>query len=330
MSSDRQVRKGINTLNLQYKANVAPVIGPTQYSELMKAYEETGKLPKRLEITGMVIDDSMNANHWSVPKEEMEEISKQMVGQQIRKDHSDSVDSVIGQINEAWVEDNKVWAKGEIADENLIQKILLGYVKYSSIQLLSEDVLCANCFMTNHKSEAEAKITDINNPCPVCGKYELVVKQPRFVEWSMVALPAYEKAEIQPLGFKAAVDKTLEVRFSANEQKQTETPPVTVSQEKFVPDPTPIIAGVTVLVAAGYKLLEELQANTNTPTATPFNTTEKYLKKSYKEQKFDLPFYKVKKVEEGDTSAASGELGGHTPLSYGDAEEATTGKAEEE
>ena len=235
------------SLRLDYKAGLAPVVSQKQYGELIKAYEETGKLPHRLEIAGMVIDDSMNLNHWMVPKEDMGLVAERLKGQQIRKDHSDSVDSVIGKVTESWEEDGKVWAKGEIADEDIIRKILLGYIRFSSIQLLAEEVLCANCYNTNHKSEVESKITDINMPCPVCGQAELVVRKPEAIEWSVVALPAYSNASFDAIGFKAALDRSLITRFVKASKRE-------LSEDEKMAG---VIGAMAVLTAVVIKMSEE-------------------------------------------------------------------------
>jgi hypothetical protein len=199
-------------LDIRYYANSAPKISEKQYAEIVKKFEESNKLPARLEIMGIAIDDSMNANMWKVPFEDLDELTKKLEGVQIRKNHGDRVEDVIGLVKNAWREDNKVFYEGEIADEEIIKKILLGYIRYNSIQIFSDDVFCASC-LAKGKSEKEAKIEDISSPCPRCGGRELIIRHPQPVEVSMVSLPAYENALVMPVGFRAAVDKVLEEKF---------------------------------------------------------------------------------------------------------------------
>jgi len=227
-------------LDTKYYAKIAPLVRQNEYRDLMRVYEKEGKLPKRLEIGGMIIDDNVNLNHWMVPKEELENIANQLKNKQIRADHSDSVYSIIGRVEDAWVEDNKVFYKGEIGDEELIKKVLLGYVNFDSIQLYSDDVYCANCLYNNHKQESEAKITNINEPCPHCGNSELVIKNPQVVELSLVATPAYTTAELIPLGFKASLDKALQGRFNNVSNTATEITP-----EDFI-----LVAATTLTIAS--------------------------------------------------------------------------------
>jgi len=199
-------------LEVKYFAKSAPKVSRTQYSELMKEFNRTGKLPPRLEIVGIAVDDSMNANKWKVPVEDLDEVAEKLKGCQVRKNHSDRVEDIIGTVTNAWREDNKVFYEAEIADEDIIKKLILGYIKYSSIQVYSDDVYCANC-LGKSKNEMEAKITEIDKPCPRCGGTELVIRHPQPIEISIVSLPAYESAIVMPVGFKAGLDATLSERF---------------------------------------------------------------------------------------------------------------------
>ncbi len=193
---------------------MAPILAENKYKALIQDYERNGKIPRRLKVGGMIIDSSVNLNQWMVPKEELENIATQLVGKSIRKDHSDSVDSVIGKVEEAWVEDDKVFYTGEVADEHIIPKILLGYVHNNSIQLAADSVYCARCLEDNKMNYGEARINNIEEPCPRCGTSQLVVKPESVIELSFVATPAYETGEFEPFGFYAAVDKKLKKRFT--------------------------------------------------------------------------------------------------------------------
>jgi hypothetical protein len=204
-------------LSIAYNAGIAPVLAEgnadfkEEYAKLIANYEKTGKLPRRLKVAGIVIDSGMNINRWMIPQEDLELVAKQLVGAQMRKDHSEKADDVIGIVKEAWVEGDKVFYIGEIADENIIQKILLGYLKYDSIAVLAQNAFCAHC-MNEGKSEEYSRVASLDTP-HTCGYLELLIRGAKVVELSIVSMPAYAIAQFVPIGFKASVDLALQKRF---------------------------------------------------------------------------------------------------------------------
>jgi Zn finger protein HypA/HybF involved in hydrogenase expression len=243
MSSDR---KG---LQLKYSSGIAPLITAREYTELIANYKKTGKFPHILNLGGMAIDDSQNRNKWRIAKEDLQGIADQLKGAPLMKNHDiENVDAIIGKVEDAWVEANdghtRVMWKGETCDDSLIQKILLGYVKNNSIQIAVPGSLCDNCFSKLGKSEEEAALTNIEEPCPRCGSMEMLIRKPVVLEQSMVAIPAYDQAEVTPFGFKASLDRALTKRFIP---KEAPKPAKVVKKAQRDPIPALLAAAETVV-----------------------------------------------------------------------------------
>ena len=192
-----------------------------QYTDLISAYRKSGPsvFPHILGLGGMAIDTSQNRNKWRVPLSDLYECADQLKGKPLMKDHDiDHVDSIIGKVEDAWVEEDgqgggKVMWKGECADESLIQKILLGYVKNDSIQIAVPQAYCDNCVTRLGVREEEAALDNLDFPCPRCGSLEMIARHPGVLEQSIIAIPAYENASFAPYGFKAALDDLSERRM---------------------------------------------------------------------------------------------------------------------
>jgi Zn finger protein HypA/HybF involved in hydrogenase expression len=242
----------------RYSSGIAPLITTTEYADLIKNYKATGRFPHILNLGGMAIDTSRNRNKWRVPIEDLQAIADQLKGAPLMKDHDiDHVDSIIGKVEDAWVEkdeqDEKVgkvlWA-GQTSDESLIQKILLGYVRFNSIQIAVPQAYCDNCIAAQGKSEEQAAIDDLDLPCPRCGSLDMLIRRPMVLEQSMVAIPAYEKAEVTPIGFKASLDRTLQKRFEPHEAaKKTKV---------TMPDLTPVLVSAFDAVATAIVGVSEI------------------------------------------------------------------------
>ena len=235
-------------LKMAYQAGIAPLITSKEYKDLIANYKQTGQFPHILKLGGMAIDTSQNRNKWRVPMEDLQDVAAQLVGAPLMKDHDiDHVDSIIGKVEEAWVEADandkgigKVFWKGECSDESLIQKILLGYVKFNSIQIAVPQAYCDDCMTTQGKSEEQAAIADLDLPCPRCGGLNMLIRHPMVLEQSMVAIPAYPHAEVTPVGFKASLDRALQKRFDRG---------ITVTKtKKAMPDLTPYVIKARFMV----------------------------------------------------------------------------------
>jgi predicted RNA-binding Zn-ribbon protein involved in translation (DUF1610 family) len=239
------------------------------YKELIANYKKTGAsvFPHILNLGGMAIDTSQNRNKWRVPFSDLQEVAAQLKGSPLMKDHDiDHVDSIIGKVEDAWVEEDgqgggKVMWKGECVDEGLIQKILLGYVKHNSIQIAVPQAYCDNCISKLGKKEEEATLDNLELPCPRCGSLEMVARHPQTLEQSLVAIPAYEKADITPFGFKAALDDFAEKRLeNAKKAGWEEKNGTYVKPKVSTPDLTPMIVSAFATVGVVEAGIIEMQS----------------------------------------------------------------------
>ncbi len=152
---------------------------------------------KLVNIEGVAVDTSVNANKWQVPLEDLDALSESLVGAQLRVDHAESALMVVGRVSEAKRDSDRVLFRAEVGEERLIEKILRGYVTHVSIQLDSEDVECSKCKRPTRK---EGMLVHL---CP--GAWEIIHK-PKVRELSIVASPAYKDTAFQPVGFFAAMN----------------------------------------------------------------------------------------------------------------------------
>jgi hypothetical protein len=152
---------------------------------------------KLVNIEGVAIDTSVNANKWQVPEEDLDFFVESLQGAQLRVDHAESALMVVGKIAEAKRLGNQVLFRAEVGEEKLIEKILRNYVNHVSAQVDSDDVECSKCKRPTRK---EGMLVHL---CP--GAWEIVHK-PKVRELSIVASPAYSTTEFKPVGFAAAMN----------------------------------------------------------------------------------------------------------------------------
>jgi hypothetical protein len=152
---------------------------------------------KLINIEGVAIDTSVNANKWQVPEEDLDFFVQSLIGAQLRVDHAESALMVVGKVPEAKRMGNSVWFRAEVGEEKLIEKILRNYVNTVSAQVDSDDVECSKCKKPTRK---EGMLVHL---CP--GAWEIVHK-PKVRELSIVASPAYKNTEFKPVGFAAAMN----------------------------------------------------------------------------------------------------------------------------
>jgi hypothetical protein len=152
---------------------------------------------KLINIEGVAIDTSVNANKWQIPAEDLDFLTQSLVGAQLRVDHAESALMIMGKVAEAKRDGDKVLFRAEVGEEKLIEKILRGYVTHVSVQVDSEDVECSKCKRPTRK---EGMLIHL---CP--GAWEIVHK-PTVRELSIVASPAYKTTDFQPVGFFAAMN----------------------------------------------------------------------------------------------------------------------------
>ena len=166
---------------------------------------------KLINIEGVAIDTSVNANKWQIPAEDLDFLTQSLVGAQLRVDHAESALMIMGKVAEAKRDGDKVLFRAEVGEEKLIEKILRGYVTHVSVQVDSEDVECSKCKRPTRK---EGMLIHL---CP--GAWEIVHK-PTVRELSIVASPAYKTTDFQPVGFYAAMN---EDQWKAIVKRQDET-----------------------------------------------------------------------------------------------------------
>jgi hypothetical protein len=152
---------------------------------------------KLINIEGVAIDTSVNANKWQVPEEDLDFFVQSLMGAQLRVDHAESALMVVGKVPEAKRMGNSVWFRAEVGEEKLIEKIIRNYVNTVSAQVDSDDVECSKCKKPTRK---EGMLMHL---CP--GAWEIVHK-PKVRELSIVASPAYKTTEFHPVGFFAAMN----------------------------------------------------------------------------------------------------------------------------
>ncbi|MGB8780557.1 MAG: hypothetical protein WCD81_07910 [Candidatus Bathyarchaeia archaeon] len=159
---------------------------------------------KLLNIEGLAIDTSVNANKWQVPEEDLDFFVSTLISAQLRIDHAESAMAVIGRVPESKRIGNTAWFRAEIGDLPIIEKVLRGYLTHVSVQVDSDQVECSKCMKPTRK---EGMLVHL---CP--GAWEIVHK-PKVRELSIVASPAYEKTVFAPVGFAAAMNESQKIEF---------------------------------------------------------------------------------------------------------------------
>ena len=152
---------------------------------------------KLMNIEGVAIDSTVNANKWQVPDEDLDFFVSTLINAQMRIDHAESAMAVIGKVPEGKRIGNTAWFRAEIGDLAIIEKVLRGYLTHVSVQVDSDDVECSKCKKPTRK---EGMLVHL---CP--GAWEIVHK-PKVRELSIVASPAYKNTEFKPVGFAAAMN----------------------------------------------------------------------------------------------------------------------------
>jgi hypothetical protein len=182
---------------------------PFKAQEGVKA--ELALKEKLINIEGVAVDASVNANKWQIPSEDLDFVVESLTGAQLRVDHAESALMVVGRVVEAKRDGDRVFFRAEVGEEKLIEKILRNYVTHVSIQVDSDDVECSKCKMPTRK---EGVLVHLHP-----GAWE-VVHKPKVRELSIVASPAYKDTQFHPVGFYAAMN---EDQWNAIVKRQDET-----------------------------------------------------------------------------------------------------------
>jgi hypothetical protein len=154
---------------------------------------------KLVNIEGIAIDASVNANKWQVPEQDLQFVADGLQGAQLRVDHAESALMVVGKVTAANRDGQRVMFRAEVGEERLIEKILRGYVSHVSIQVDSDEVECSKC----HKPTRQDGM--LVHLCPDAWE---IIHKPKVRELSVVASPAYKDTAFVPVGFAAAMDKS--------------------------------------------------------------------------------------------------------------------------
>ncbi len=175
------------------------------YKVLFKAAQ--GKVPDEdLMIEGYAVDSSLNSNGWLIPPESLDMITESLRGSQLRIDHDPSILCIVGKVDDARREGNRVWFRGRVSDPAVKDKILKNYVDSVSIQIDATDTQCSKCGMQTRKNGVMTHL---------CEDAFEIVKNPKCRELSIVSSPAYKDTKFQiAAGFASAMDESQKSYFS--------------------------------------------------------------------------------------------------------------------
>lgn len=182
---------------------------------------------KVISITGTAIDDTINANEWSLSKDELPEVAQQLIGKQLTINHSPNIEDVMGKITDTKTFDNHVDFTAEIMteDSNVLVPILSGNVDSVSIEADAE----SSCSVCGKNYIGSLK------PCR-CSESHPVIRNVKVERLSIVANPAYKNTKFVPVNFAAAIKNKLN---EGDEFSMEKTNTVKVAEEEKVEDVTP-------------------------------------------------------------------------------------------
>jgi len=158
-----------------------------------------GDLGPSLLIRGTFIDTSTNKNKWAVDPSELESISQQIAGSQLRIDHGGSVRDIVGGFTKGILvkESNRIDFEAEVDDPDVIRKVLKKRVNFVSPGLTA-DAFCSEC----------GKPTRPFRECSCKDSYE-IIKNCQVKEGSIISSPAFKSTKFKPIGFMGSVDNAL-------------------------------------------------------------------------------------------------------------------------
>lgn len=155
---------------------------------------------KFLTIRGIFIDDTVNANGWKIREKDFPKLATDAIGKQIRVDHADMVNKVVGKITATsvhkphgflykWDPANKhphIMFEGElyITDEAILMPLFYRLVNSVSLGADANIVVCSVCGKPTRENGQPAK----NCKC----KGHEVLKDVTIKEISLVVSPAYD------------------------------------------------------------------------------------------------------------------------------------------
>lgn len=232
--------------------------------------EENGK-PVVL-LTGSLMNDKMNSNHWEVPTAELESLAQQFAGQPIKLQHSDSDWDIIGTGVQATVVDTDISYVAKITDSKAVEKFIsktwtannMG-ISPSVHPTVIECNICGkdltkNAFACPHivGEEYDKKIAGI------------ITKDNKLMEASLTSRAAYEEVG------SGNID---EVTMVASIQKITKT------EEKIMAEKTELEAKVAELETLTAELKDSKAALKEAKEEIKKKTDEEEAKKKIEEEK---------------------------------------------
>jgi hypothetical protein len=152
-------------------------------------------LPNPLQFGGVVCElGTMNKNAWAIDPREADRLISQMNSGRVtlRRDHSDSVDSIIGKIRKAERRGNTIRFLAEVADSDTAAKIRRQYIQSVSLRMRAGSIVCARCNSKNveHHSEGHYFCQECRADVPI------VVSKLDLSEVSLVTDGAFPTAKI--------------------------------------------------------------------------------------------------------------------------------------
>lgn len=147
-------------------------------------------VPNGIQISGLLMDDSVNQNNWAIERSSYDSIAQQLSGTPLVTDHDARVSNVCGKILSGVAKETGIYYSAEIFDDDIIERIKRGIVKGVSIRLDGRTV-CSVCGNSTRTSGEERRLIHL------CDGAHEIVKDPRVYEVSLVLNPAYPGTEFK-------------------------------------------------------------------------------------------------------------------------------------
>lgn len=172
------------------------------YASILESSQKMEVEGKSLLIKGTLLDTSVNANGWSVPQEELENIASQLrAGVQLRLDHSRNVRDVVGGTTDGSVSGNLVLFSAEIDEPDIIRRVIKGRIKGISIGAKAK-AFCSAC------GESIRPVKKCK-----CENTHILIKEAKVEEISLTPDPAYGSvSSFQPVNFVASLEQALDLQ----------------------------------------------------------------------------------------------------------------------
>jgi hypothetical protein len=172
---------------------------------------EKPEIPYSLKIRGVAVDTTVNKNNWRVNEKLLDKVAQSLIGKTLRVNHGDKVSDVVGRIENAMREGNKVIFEGNIIGSDMIttsvkEKIMLGLLDSVSIGMEGFKVICSVCGKETRRGGEIIHDVSLHEP----PGYEDIIDGD-VKELSVVLDPAYEATKINiSASFIAALENMLE------------------------------------------------------------------------------------------------------------------------